>query len=130
MKDIDLGGHGFIGCSKTAKGLASIRKKLRVRIALYASTPEYRPMLEMHGWENLFSPLIDLARKDKWEEMGNLVTDEMLDEYAVIGTPEEIPQKLKARFGGITQRIQLDDEWFEAMSENDIKNLVKAVQEI
>ena len=130
LKDIDLGGHGFIGCGKSAKNLASIRKRLRVRIALYASTPEYRPMLEMHGWEDLFSPLIDLARQDKWEEMGNLVTDEMLDEYAVVGTPEEIPQKLKARFGGITQRIQLDDEWFEEMSEGDIKKLVKAIQKI
>jgi len=58
------------------------------------------------------------------------VTDEMVDEYTVVGTPEEIPQKLKARFGGITQRIQLDDEWFEQLSENDIKNLVKAIQEI
>ena len=62
--------------------------------------------------------------------MGDLVTDEMLDEYAIVGTPEEVPQKLKARFGGLTQRIQMDDEWFEEMSESDIEKLVKAIQKI
>ena len=130
LEDIDLGGHGFIGCAKTAEGLETLREKLRSRIALYASTPEYKPMLEMHGWENLFSTFIELARQNQWDKMGDYVTDEMLEEYAVIGTPEELPQKLKTRFGGITQRIQMDDEWFEEMSDCDIAELVKALKEI
>ena len=130
LKDIDLGGHGFIGCAKSEAGLEAVRKRLRDRVALYASTPEYRPMLEMHGWDDKFSAFIDMARAGKWEEMGDLVTDEMLDEYTVVGTPAEVPQKLKARFGGITQRVQLDDEWFEDMSDNDISELVAAIQQI
>lgn len=130
LKDIDLGGHGFIGCAKTEAGLEAVRKRLRERVALYASTPEYRPMLEMHGWESKFSAFIDLAREGKWEEMGDHVTDEMLDEYTVVGTPEEVPGKLAARFGGVTQRVQLDDEWFEDMSDDDISKLVAAIREI
>ena len=127
---ISSGRHGFIGCAKTEAGLEAVRKRLRERVALYASTPEYRPMLKMHGWENKFSAFIDLAREGKWEEMGDHVTDEMLDEYTVVGTPEEVPGKLKARFGGVTQRVQLDDEWFEDMSGDDISELVGAIQEI
>ena len=130
LKDIDLGGHGFIGCAKTNAGLEAVRKRLRERIALYASTPEYRPMLELHGWENKFSAFIELAREGKWEEMGDHVTDEMLDEYTVVGTPEEVPQKLSERFGGITQRVQLDDEWIEDMSDEDMSKLVAALQMI
>lgn len=130
LKDIDLGGHGFIGCAKTNAGLEAVRKRLRERIALYASTPEYRPMLEMHGWENKFSTFIELAREGKWEEMGDHVTNEMLDEYTVVGTPEEVPQKLAARFGGVTQRVQLDDEWIEDMSDADMSELVAAIQMI
>jgi probable F420-dependent oxidoreductase len=130
LKDIDLGGHGFIGCGKTKADLEAVRKRLRERVGLYASTPEYRPMLEMHGWENKFSPLIDLAREGKWSEMGDLVTDEMLDEYTIVGTPGELPGKLKARFGGVTQRVQMDDEWFEGMSDGDIRALVKAIRQI
>lgn len=130
LKDIDLGGHGFIGCAKTESGLEVVRKRLRARIALYASTPEYRPMLEMHGWGHMFSDFIDLARADKWDEMGALVTDEMLTEYTVVGTPEELPEKLKARFGGVTQRVQMDDEWIEELSDNDHRTLIAAIKKI
>ncbi len=130
LNDLDLGGHGFIGCAKSEAGLEAVRQRLRARIALYASTPEYRPMLEMHGWENKFSAFIDMAREGKWEEMGDLVTDEMVDEYAVVGTPKEVPRKLEARFGGVTQRVQLDDEWFEDLSDGDIRELVGVIQQI
>ena len=130
LKDLDLGGHGFIGCAKTENGLEKLRENIRSRIALYASTPEYKPMLEMHGWGNLFSTFIDLARQNEWDKMGDFVTDEMLEQYAVIGTPEELPQKLKTRYGGITQRLQMDDEWFEEMSDSDIEKLIKAIKEI
>ena len=81
-------------------------------------------MLEMHGWENKFSAFIELAHEGKWEEMGDHVTEEMLDEYTVVGTPEEVLRKLTARFGGVTQRVQLDDEWIEDMSDDDVCELV------
>ena len=87
-------------------------------------------MLEMHGWGHMFSDFIDLARADKWDEMGALVTDDMLTEYTVVGTPEELPEKLKARFGGITQRVQMDDEWIEELSDNDHRKLIAAIKKI
>lgn len=130
LKDLDLGGHGFIGSAKTEAGLEAVRKRLRERVALYASTPEYKPMLEMHGWGDKFEPFLDMARAGKWAEMGDLVTDEMLDEYTVVGTPDEVPGKLAARFGGVTQRVQLDDEWFEDMSDDDISGLVAEIKKI
>ena len=130
LKDIDLGSHGFIGCAKTEAGLETVRKNLRERIALYAPTKEYLPMLELHGWQDLFTPLIEMSREGKWVEMGNLVTDEMLDQYTVVGTPDELPGKLAARFGGVTQRVLLDDEWFEELEDDDISALVAAIQEI
>ena len=130
LKDIDLGGHGFFGCGKSDADLDAVRKRLLERVALYASTPEYLPMLEMHGWQDKFPAFLDMARGGKWTEMGELVSDEMLDEYAVIGTPAELPGKIEARFGGLTQRVQLDDEWFEGLSDADIRALVAAIRRI
>jgi len=130
LKDIDLGGHGFIGASKTASGLDAVHKRLRERVGLYASTPEYKPMLEMHGWDDKFSDFIGLAREGKWEEIGNHVSDEMLEEYCVVGTPDDVVKKLEARFGGVTQRVQLDDEWFENMSDADIRDLAANINKI
>jgi probable F420-dependent oxidoreductase len=130
LKDIDLGGHGFIGASKTASGLDAVHKRLRDRVGLYASTPEYKPMLDMHGWDDKFSDFIGLAREGKWDEIGDHVSDEMLEEYCVVGTPDDVVKKLKERFGGITQRVQLDDEWFEDMSDEDIRDLVANIKKI
>jgi probable F420-dependent oxidoreductase len=130
LSDLDLGSHGFIGCARTNEGLERVRKGLRERIALYASTPDYKKLLDMHGWGDKLSVFIDMARQGQWEEMGNLVTDEMLDEYAVVGTPDELPGKLRARFGGIVKRIQLDDEWFDGLSDDDVRSLVASIQAI
>ncbi len=130
LAELDLGAHGFVGCAKTEVGLDAVRRRLRERIALYASTPEYRPLLALHGWEDKFSSFISMAREGKWVEMGTLVGDEMLDEYAVVGTPEEVVGKLRARFGGVVQRVQLDDEWFEELSHDDIRALVDAIKQI
>ncbi len=130
LKDIDLGAHGFFGCAKTEAGLEIVRRRLRERVGLYASTPEYRPMLEMHGWEDKFSDFIGLAREGKWAEIGDHVSDDMLEEYCVIGTPEELPGKLATRFGGLVQRVQFDDEWIEELTDDDIRTLVAEVKKI
>ena len=58
------------------------------------------------------------------------MSDEMVEQYAVVGTPQEVPGKLEARFGGVAQRVQLDDEWFEELTEADIRELVGAIQRI
>ena len=52
----------------------------------------------------------DLAEKSKrgdWGGMSQLVTDEMLDVYAVSGSWEEIPEKIERRYRGILERVGL-----------------------
>ena len=130
LKDLDLGSHGFIGCAKTEAGLERVRQRLRKRIALYASTPDYKKLLDMHGWGDMLSTLIEMTRAGKWAEMGELITDEMMDQYAVVGTVDEVPGKLANRFAGVINRVQLDDEWFEELEEGDIRQLVSSIQSI
>ena len=84
LSDIDLGSYGFIGCSTTDEGLERMRNGLKERVALYAATPEYKEMLDMHGWQVNLGDFIDMARAQKWREMAELVSDEMLQTYAVI----------------------------------------------
>ncbi len=99
-------------------------------IALYASTPDYKKLLEMHGWDAMLSPLIEMSRAGQWREMGELVTDEMMEQYAVIGRPDDVVRKLRERFGGLVDRIQLDDEWFEDLADDDIRALVASIKAI
>ena len=52
--------------------------------------------------------------------MGALVSDEMLDAYAAIALPQELPDKLSKRFGEQVNRIQIDETWFDGLSDSEI----------
>jgi probable F420-dependent oxidoreductase len=79
----------------------------RKQIAFYASTPAYRPVLDLHGWGDLQSELNTLSKRGEWDEMGQRITDEVLDAFAVRGTPEDIPRQLQRRFGDVIDRLSL-----------------------
>ncbi len=129
LNDLDLGSHGFIGCATSDEGLARVREGLKERIALYASTPEYERILDMHGWDVDLATFIDMARAGRWKEMGRLVTDDMLDAYAVIASPEDLPVMLKRRFGGLVNRVQIDESWFDGLSDAELGTVVNALKQ-
>ncbi|WP_216896566.1 TIGR03617 family F420-dependent LLM class oxidoreductase [Nocardia alni] len=78
---------------------------LRERIAFYASTPSYRGLFELHGWEGLSEELTALSKAGRWTEMSRLITDDILAEFAVIAAVHEVPERLAARFGGLLTRM-------------------------
>lgn len=130
LDDIDLGSYGFIGCATTDEGLDRVREGLKERVALYASTPEYEKMLDMHGWDVNLTHFIEMAREQKWKEMARLVSDEMLEAYAVIAKPQDLPAALERRFGGQVNRLQVDESWFDGLSDDDIVALVSEIKKI
>jgi len=75
------------------------------QIAFYGSTPAYRPVLELHGWGDLGLELTRLSKQGKWEEMGTLITDDVLAEFAVVGTPDEVVAGLRARYPHVDRTI-------------------------
>jgi probable F420-dependent oxidoreductase len=77
----------------------------RNQIAFYGSTPAYRPVLEVHGWEGLQEPWVKMARAGQWTEMAASVTDDMLETFAVVGTPVDVAGKIAARCGGAMDRV-------------------------
>lgn len=80
---------------------------IRSQIAFYASTPSYRPVMELHGWGEVADRLRTLSREGAWTEMTALVGDDMLRSFAVIAAPEEIGQALKARYDGLADHLAL-----------------------
>ncbi|HLL98513.1 MAG TPA: LLM class F420-dependent oxidoreductase [Rubrobacteraceae bacterium] len=83
------------------------REKMRAQISFYASTPTYRTVLEAHGWEEVGERLGKLARDKRWEEMPELITDEMLRAFAVEAAPGEVGDVLKERYEGLIDRVSL-----------------------
>jgi probable F420-dependent oxidoreductase len=83
------------------------REKLRAQISFYASTPTYRTVLEAHGWADVGEQLGKLARDKRWEEMPELITDEMVSAFAVEAVPGEVGDALKERYEGLIDRVSL-----------------------
>ena len=87
-------------------GLAERIQDVRARVAFYASTPTYLAAFETDGHAETAKQLQALARAQRWEEMPALVDDAMLDTYAVIGTYDEIAEKLRARYSGLATHLE------------------------
>ncbi|WP_320671989.1 TIGR03617 family F420-dependent LLM class oxidoreductase [Patulibacter defluvii] len=86
------------------QGIAFVRQQ----IAFYGSTPAYRPVLELHGWGALQDDLNAKTRRGEWDSMAELIDDEVLHAFAVIGSPEEAVAELRRRYGDLTTRITLN----------------------
>ncbi|HEY3002103.1 MAG TPA: TIGR03617 family F420-dependent LLM class oxidoreductase [Kribbellaceae bacterium] len=80
---------------------------VRRQIAFYASTPAYRPVLDLHGWGEVHERLNELSRQNAWDEMARLIDDDMLDAFAVAGDAAQVADALRERYGELVQRVSI-----------------------
>jgi probable F420-dependent oxidoreductase len=99
-----INGPSFVTVGRTEEELATAVRATKKRIAFYGSTPSYRQVLELHGWGDAQDELNALARRGLWDDMANVITDEMLHEFSVVGTPAEVGARLVAKIGKTYQR--------------------------
>lgn len=84
---------------------------IRRRIGFYGSTPGYRHVLDAHGLGDLHEKLHALSRSGGWAEMTSLITDDVLDIFAVRGADDdEVAAEVKRRYGGLVDRISIGVE--------------------
>jgi probable F420-dependent oxidoreductase len=72
----------------------------RAQISFYASTPSYRPVFALHGWEDVAVQLSAYAAKGEWAEMFGLITDEMLRTFCAVSDEAGLAAALKERYEG------------------------------
>jgi len=81
------------------------REGVRQQISFYASTPTYKTVLDVHGWGEVNQRLGALAARGKWDEMPALITDDILNEVAIVAPRVQVPAQIKARYAGLLDRI-------------------------
>ena len=97
----------------------------RAQISFYASTPSYRPVMDLHGWSGVAETLSAHAAKGEWAEMPMLITDEMLSEFCLVTEEDKLANELKKRYERIADRLTLytpfvpgeKDEWWKGLAE-------------
>lgn len=108
------------------KAASEYERFAREQISFYMSTPAYRVVVALHGWEETAQHLSKLARAGNWGEMPSVLTDEMLEAFAISGKWRELPGIVKSRYGDtLLDRISFylpfipgeeDDGWRAAVA--------------
>jgi probable F420-dependent oxidoreductase len=87
--------------------LERLKGIVRRQLAFYGSTPAYAPTLECHGWGALHPELNALSKQGRWDDMAELIDDDVLETIAVVGPTASIAPALHARLDGIADAVSL-----------------------
>lgn len=79
----------------------------RALLAYYGSTPTYRPLLELEGFDDLHVELHRLSREGRFGDMAALIHDDVLDRFAVRDEPAAVGKALLGRYGDVAGRVNL-----------------------
>jgi len=103
-ENFEISYPGFVVTGRSEEEFAANKAGVCKQIAFYGSTPAYAPVLGIHGWGDLQPELNKLSKQGKWDEMGALITDDILDAFAVVGEADEAVEKFMSRYGDLVDR--------------------------
>jgi len=97
----------MVALGDTEEELERSRQAVKQQIAFYASTRTYQPVLAAHGLQELAPRLHARSLAGDWTGMAALISDEMLDLFAVSGRLETVGARIRERYAGLYDRTQL-----------------------
>ncbi len=130
VSDIEIIGAPFLAIAPDEAGVEKAKAETRQRISFYASTRTYHSVLNFHGWEEVGAKLHQYSVEGKWAEMPGLITDEMLDEFALIGTYDQLAQQVADRCPGAFTTVMLDMPHDLRRDKDRVKDIVRDIKAI
>ncbi|MDP3985077.1 MAG: TIGR03617 family F420-dependent LLM class oxidoreductase [Acidimicrobiia bacterium] len=125
LDDVDRITSVFVVTGRTEAEIEQAMGAVKQQIAFYASTPNYAPVLELHGWD-FGDKLRAMSRRGQWEQMAALISDDVVDEVGVIAPLDRLGEAIRVRYGNRVQRIGYytlhdthhwtDEEWRHLVS--------------
>jgi len=116
--DFQLCLSAFIADTTAAASVAEAREQARSSVAFYASTPDYRGVLDQHGLGELQPRLRQLTREGAWDRMAAEISDEVLDLFCISGDPAELCDGLASRWSGLVDQVSLPVEYWLRHADN------------
>jgi len=108
------------------KEIAIETKKMREQIAFYGSTPAYKPVLDSIGASDIQPELNAMSKQGRWEAMGDVIDDAVLDKFAVAGDAATIGREIKSRYGDIIDRTSAA---YTELASDEAQDFISAVSE-
>lgn len=117
----------LVATAPDERELAVKVRDARARIAFYASTPTYVAAFEHLGLGDLAREAQQHSRAQRWEALPPLITDDILEQFVVVGTYDVIAQRLLDRYGRVVTHsefsIPVRNDW-------ERETLTRIVQEV
>jgi probable F420-dependent oxidoreductase len=121
-KDFEISYPVFVVTGKDDEAIEAAKVATKRQIAFYGSTPAYKPVLDSIGVGHLQSDLNSMSKQGRWEEMGHLISDDILKEFAVIGAPSTIAGQIKSRYGDLIDRTSAA---YASIAREDRQKIIK-----
>ena len=125
-KDFTYATSSFVVVGDTEKERAEQARMVKQQIAFYGSTRTYQPVLAAHGWEDVAPKLHKKSVEGDWTGMANLITDEMLDAYAVTATYDKLRDALVTRYGELLDRTALYQPYQPSLDDPRLPAAIRA----
>ncbi len=115
----------------TGPNQAAIDEKktaVRRRIAFYSSTRSYSKVLEVHGFDDVGVRLHEMSLKGQWDAMTGLISDEILETFAVIGGYDEMAPMLHERYDDLLDEVVFGMEVSDPTEEDQLRKIIAELQ--
>jgi probable F420-dependent oxidoreductase len=122
-EDISVAITAFVATTPEEMNLA------RAQVAFYASTPSYRPVMDLHGWTGVAEKLSAHAARGEWAELPVLITDEVLNEFCLVTEEDKLADELKKRYDGVADRLAIYTPFLPGERDEWWKNLAKELNQ-
>ncbi len=90
------------GSEEQQEGLLNI---VRGQLAFYGSTPTYKKVFDMHGWEDLQPRLQQTMREGRIAEAPKLIGEDVVAEFTVRGSFDEVADRMREKYEGLVDRV-------------------------
>ncbi|MFP6807590.1 MAG: TIGR03617 family F420-dependent LLM class oxidoreductase [Pseudomonadales bacterium] len=124
--DFEISYSPFIISGKDEEAIEAQKAAARQRIAFYGSTPAYKNVLGVHGWGDMQFELNTMSKQGQWKEMGELISDEMLNTFGIMDEPGKIVGEIQSRYGDFTDRTSGGFTFVDADERSEMMSALRA----
>ena len=95
----------FAAPGDTPEARAAMVQRCRMQIAFYGSTKNYAFQFDDLGFDGTSARLNERLKAGDMAGMADLITDDMLDHFAVVCRWDELADRLVERYDGVASRL-------------------------
>ncbi len=127
-ESVNLSNSAFVVTGPNETAINTQKEAAKKQIAFYCSTRSYSKILEVHGFEDLGVWLHEMSLKQQWDKMTELITDEILDAFALVGGYSEIPNLMKERFDGLLNEVVFNAGGPSSGDQSELRKVIEGLQ--